>query len=511
MDYTDVSSSSCSADSVLKQDKVDILEIEKAERENFDNYQTEAVLGEGTYGRVYKVKYTKNQQSYALKIFKPMNHLQQMYEKEVASLKRVKGYNKFVQIFAQLDQFKEKYKGIVMEFCKGGELLKYIMVNKGLDEENVRSLLHQIVDILKTLQSLNLAHLDIKAENFFLDSNFDLILGDFGMCEELISPNQVLNNYRKGSPSYQIFELYKQIPYRAFDADIFAAGVTIFSMYSCLLPFKQFQSYGILFSNPAQFWTLMRKNSPNPAFQDNLSKDFVDLFMKMVHPHHDKRITLEQIEQHPFYIGANSQQISPVIVMNNINNTQNTFNAGQNNKAEGSEKALYRGIHSMSISEEFEKYEYDISNLKRERKPKVYNEQYGKLNDFSTNVDCETLFKFLFVKQEEFTSEIPILSDKSYKLKCIYKYSSAQDKIQIEFSDLQVNYDACDESIQEIFKDFNFNSNQNNEENALHFNISLQTNSKDSKTYVLFTKKQGDSFEFFKHVAAIQELIKTFN
>lgn len=90
-------------------------------------------------------------------------------------------------------------------------------------------------------------------------------------------------------------------------------------------------------------------------------------------------------------------------------------------KTEGSEKVLTRGCHSNSINEEFEKFEYQVTNLIKERKAKTYNEQYSKLNDFSTNVDCETLFKFLFVNQEEFSTDIPELSDKTYKLKCVYK------------------------------------------------------------------------------------------
>jgi len=37
----------------------------------------------------------------------------------------------------------------------------------------------------------------------------------------------------------------------------------------------------------------------------------------------------------------------------------------------------------------------------------------------------------------------------------------------------------------------------------IHFSISLQTNQENSRTYVLFSKKSGDSFEFFKLIASI--------
>lgn len=66
----------------------------------------------------------------------------------------------------------------------------------------------------------------------------------------------------------------------------------------------------------------------------------------------------------------------------------------------GSNKVLSRGIHSETIIEEFEKYEYQVENLIKDRKAKIYNEESGKYNDFSTNIDVEILFKFLFVNEE---------------------------------------------------------------------------------------------------------------
>lgn len=89
-----------------------------------------------------------------------------------------------------------------MEFYRGGELLKYIMSKKGLEEEDVRKYLREIVSVLEKLQSLKLAHLDIKAENFFLDKELNLTLGDFGMCEWIPNGSVNISDYRKGSPSY---------------------------------------------------------------------------------------------------------------------------------------------------------------------------------------------------------------------------------------------------------------------------------------------------------------------
>ena len=91
-----------------------------------------------------------------------------------------------------------------MEYYRGGTLSDYIMLKKGFEVEDVRKYLREIVSVLEKLWSLRLAHLDIKVGNILLDHNFNLILCDFGMCEEI--PNGTGNNssFRKlkGTPGY---------------------------------------------------------------------------------------------------------------------------------------------------------------------------------------------------------------------------------------------------------------------------------------------------------------------
>lgn len=65
----------------------------------------------------------------------------------------------------------------------------------------------------------------------------------------------------------------------------------------------------------------------------------------------------------------------------------------------------------------------------KERKHKIYDEDCGILSDFHTNISCDILFKYLFIKQEKFSSELVILSDKTYKLKCVYRPNSDFDKL----------------------------------------------------------------------------------
>lgn len=285
---------------------------ECAQRRLFANYKTESVLGEGAFGRVYKVIYQPTTTTVALKIFKPVNNVQALLQKEIQSLEAVYGVPNFVQIFSPIDLFHDKYRGIAMQFCEGGDLLKYVILKKGLCEQDVRCYLHQIIAIIESLQSRKLVHLDIKADNFFLDQDFNLVLGDFGMCEQLETSNQMLTLYSKGSPGYMIPEILDQVPYSGFQADIFAAGVTFFSLFTCCLPFKQnpVQQYNLLFTNPQRFWHNIQMNSPNEEFRQILNMNFVNLFMRMVYPKPSQRITVAEIKLHPFYLGDQAIELT---------------------------------------------------------------------------------------------------------------------------------------------------------------------------------------------------------
>ena len=40
-----------------------------------------------------------------------------------------------------------------------------------------------------------LASLDIKFDNFFLDDNMNLVLGDLGCCHDILNNDNLINNF----------------------------------------------------------------------------------------------------------------------------------------------------------------------------------------------------------------------------------------------------------------------------------------------------------------------------
>jgi len=70
-----------------------------------------------------------------------------------------------------------------MEFCEGDTLLSFIEANpyKQMEEQKWK-IFTQIAEALYYLHSKGLIHRDLKPQNIFLDKNFNVKLGDFGLA-----------------------------------------------------------------------------------------------------------------------------------------------------------------------------------------------------------------------------------------------------------------------------------------------------------------------------------------
>ena len=119
---------------------------------------------------------------------------------------------------------------IVMEYCEGGDLDKLILKNKNqkklLDENLIWDIIIQSLNALNYLHNKKkVLHRDIKPSNIFLDKNYNIKLGDFGMSRYFIGyANTIL-----GTPLYMSPEILEGIQYNE-KADIWALGCTIYEL-----------------------------------------------------------------------------------------------------------------------------------------------------------------------------------------------------------------------------------------------------------------------------------------
>jgi serine/threonine protein kinase len=121
----------------------------------------------------------------------------------------------------------------VSKFEPNGDLFDLInMSANGLPVDIAKIIFREIVSGVKYLHSKNLAHRDLKLENCFLDENFRVKIGDFGLLTVL--ENGALET-QCGTAAYMAPELVgdEDLKYEGKPVDIYALGVMLFMILTC--------------------------------------------------------------------------------------------------------------------------------------------------------------------------------------------------------------------------------------------------------------------------------------
>jgi calcium-dependent protein kinase len=196
-------------------------------------------LGEGSFGKVYKVRNNKTGQIRAMKVISKTNsHNDKEVENEINILKTI-DHQKVVKIFEFFISDKNYY--IITEFCPEGELFSDITdnhKNKPYTEEAAAYLMHQMFSALFYCHSRNIVHRDLKPENMLLEKKdkndfHEIKMIDFGTAK--IFDNEKLENRLTGSSYYiapeVIFGRYNE------KCDLWSCGVILYILLTGLPPF----------------------------------------------------------------------------------------------------------------------------------------------------------------------------------------------------------------------------------------------------------------------------------
>ena len=206
--------------------------------------ENDGVLGRGCYGVVYKIK--KNGKIFALKKVVVMSLKLETLEKEIRNLIRFrneKNILRIVDVYRQ-DNFvgkflKKKYSKkdkavcfyIITEYCKNGDLYDFIKKKKIPNKKKLNDkFAYQIINAVHSCYSKNIAHRDLKPANFFLDKNYNVNLGDFGLSAIFRYDEKTYSQV--GAQRYQCYEKSQNMKHDPFKADLYALGVTLYELYT---------------------------------------------------------------------------------------------------------------------------------------------------------------------------------------------------------------------------------------------------------------------------------------
>ncbi|KAL6988031.1 cyclin-dependent serine/threonine protein kinase [Sarracenia purpurea var. burkii] len=212
--------------------------------------------------------------------------------REVKMLRALTGHKNLAQFYDAYEDAENVY--IVMELCKGGELLDRILSRGGkYSEEDAKEVMVQILSVVAYCHLQGVVHRDLKPENFLYtskDEHSPLKAIDFGLSD-YVKPDERLNDI-VGSAYY----VAPEVLHRSYgtEADMWSIGVIAYILLCGSRPFWARTESGI-------FRAVLKAD---PSFDEapwpSLSSDAIDFVKRLLNKDYRKRLTAAQALCHPW-------------------------------------------------------------------------------------------------------------------------------------------------------------------------------------------------------------------
>ncbi|XP_050291316.1 serine/threonine-protein kinase TIO isoform X3 [Quercus robur] len=252
-----------------------------------ENYHVIELVGEGSFGKVYKGRRKFTGQTVAMKFI--MKHGKsekdiQNLRQEIEILRKLKHEN----IIEMLDSFESEQEFCVVTEFAQGELFEILEDDKCLPEEQVQAIAKQLVRALHYLHSNRIIHRDMKPQNILIGAGSVVKLCDFGFARAM-STNTVVLRSIKGTPLYMAPELVREQPYN-HTADLWSLGVILYELFVGQPPFYTNSVYA-----------LIRHIVKDPVkYPDNMSQNFKSFLRGLLNKVPQNRLTWPTLLEHPF-------------------------------------------------------------------------------------------------------------------------------------------------------------------------------------------------------------------
>jgi len=267
-------------------------------------YRVLRTIGKGSWGIVRTVKdtrYPSDPAVYAIKTFEEAFIL-----RNPEQCRRVLNEIKVLQILDHPFVCKlievvpgANHRHIVMEYYPNGELYDHILKHgKPTIDEGFRYF-YMLTQAVRYLNSLGIAHRDIKLENLIFDEYNHLRLCDFGFAVRALreGDREVAEvPYSCGSPHYAAPEVIQGKPVNPFVADIWSMGVVLHVLLTGAMPFMHEERSVLL-----EMVTRTDGGARDRTLLEGLPSAARDLVESMLTPDPQQRILLQGVIEHPWY------------------------------------------------------------------------------------------------------------------------------------------------------------------------------------------------------------------
>ncbi|KAM6179918.1 mitogen-activated protein kinase kinase kinase kinase 4 isoform 9-T9 [Erethizon dorsatum] len=259
------------------------------------------VVGNGTYGQVYKGRHVKTGQLAAIKVMDVTEDEEEEIKLEINMLKKYSHHRNIATYYGAF--IKKSPPGhddqlwLVMEFCGAGSITDLVKNTKGntLKEDWIAYISREILRGLAHLHIHHVIHRDIKGQNVLLTENAEVKLVDFGVSAQLDRTVGRRNTFI-GTPYWMAPEVIAcdENPDATYDyrSDLWSCGITAIEMAEGAPPLCDMHPMRALF--------LIPRNPPPRLKSKKWSKKFFSFIEGCLVKNYVQRPSTEQLLKHPF-------------------------------------------------------------------------------------------------------------------------------------------------------------------------------------------------------------------
>lgn len=273
--------------------------ISEVNQDPYERYKTIKCLGEGSFGKVYKVMHKKTNEFRAMKVINKSNSSLSYEEedeilKEINLLKRL-DHPSIIKIYEYFNTKRKLF--IITELCTGGELFDRITEVRFFTEVVAAHIMKQIFSATYFCHINNIIHRDLKPENILIENQeerkkdfFNIKIIDFGTGE--VNKHKMLSE-KTGTAYYIAPEVINNCYNEK--CDLWSCGVILYILLCGCPPFSADTDEEIFAK------IKIGKYQFKGSVWNNISEEAKDLIKELLTKDIDKRLSAKQALEHPWF------------------------------------------------------------------------------------------------------------------------------------------------------------------------------------------------------------------
>ena len=265
---------------------------------NFKSFLLIQKIGEGAFGKIFKVKKKDTGDIYAMKVLsKEFLEKQDQLKYAIVECNVLKLVNHPFIMKLHWSFQTSKYLYFILDYC-GGNDLEVHLARRGLFEESeTRFFIAELLLAIEYLHSKHVIYRDLKPGNILLDDSGHIKLGDFGLAKENMKDGDIATTFC-GSPVYIPPEVIAKKG-SAKSADVYQMGAVMYEMLVGFPPFFADNIEGV-------YKNIEKGELEFPDFISNNSKN---VLQRMMEKDPGKRITLDELKKDEFFRSINWEKL----------------------------------------------------------------------------------------------------------------------------------------------------------------------------------------------------------